>query len=154
MVENGNSGRFYFLGFYGFSISHIQTLKLDSKENWAPKNWCLWNVVWRRLLRVPWIARRSNQLILKKINPEYSLDDLMLKVKFQYLATWCEELTHLKRTWRWERLMAGGDGNRCQARSQHLEFSLQYFGHLMRRADSFEKTLMMGKIEGRRRRGW
>ena len=66
---------------------------------------------WRRLLRVPWTARRSNQSILKEISPEYSLEGLMLKPK------------------------------------------LQYFGHLMRRADSFEKTLMLGGIEGRRRRG-
>ena len=68
--------------------------------------WC-----WRRRLRVPWIARRSNQSILKKINPEYSLEGLMLKLK------------------------------------------LQYFGHLIRRADSLEKSLMLGKIEGRRRQG-
>ena len=68
--------------------------------------WC-----WRRLLRVLWTARRSNQSILKEISPEYSLEGLMLKLK------------------------------------------LQYFGHLMRRTDSFEKTLMLGKIEGRRRRG-
>ena len=67
--------------------------------------------VGKRLLRVPWTARRSNQSILKKIHPEYSLEGLMLKLK------------------------------------------LQYFGHLMQRADSFEKTLMLGKIEGRRRRG-
>ena len=66
---------------------------------------------WRRLLRVPWTARRSNQSILKVINPEYSLEGLMLKLK------------------------------------------LQYFGNLMRRADSLEKTLMLGKTEGRRRRG-
>ena len=66
---------------------------------------------WRRLLRVPWTARRSNQSILKEISPEYSLEGLMLKLK------------------------------------------LQYFGHLMRRADSLEKTLMLGKIEGTRRRG-
>ena len=65
---------------------------------------------WRRLLRVPWIARRFNQSILKEISPEYSLEGLMLKLK------------------------------------------LQYFGHLMRRADSFDKTLMLGKIEGWRRR--
>ena len=64
---------------------------------------------WRRLLRVPWTARRSNQSILKEINPEYSLEGLMLK--------------------------------------------LQYFGHLMQRADSLEKTLKLGRIEGRRRRG-
>ena len=69
--------------------------------------WC-----WRRLLRVPWTARRSNQFILTEISPECSLERLMLKLK------------------------------------------LQYFGHLMWRADSFEKTLMLGKIEGRRRRGW
>ena len=69
--------------------------------------WC-----WRRLLRVPWTARRSNQSILKEIRPEYSLEGLMLKLK------------------------------------------LQYFGHLMWRTDSLEKTLMLGKIEGRRRRGW
>ena len=68
--------------------------------------WC-----WRRLLRVPWTARRSDQSILKEISLEYSLEGLMLKLK------------------------------------------LQYFGHLMRRADSFEKTLIQGKIEGRRRRG-
>ena len=68
--------------------------------------WC-----WRRLLRVPWIARRSNQSILKEIRPGCSLEELMLKLK------------------------------------------LQYFDHLMRRADSFEKTLMLGKIEGGRRRG-
>ena len=67
---------------------------------------------WRRLLRVPWTARRSNQSILKDISPGCSLERLMLKLK------------------------------------------LQYFGHLMRRADSLEKTLMLGKIEGRRRRGW
>ena len=69
--------------------------------------WC-----WRRLLRVPWTARRSNQSILKEISPECSLEGLMLKLK------------------------------------------LQYFGHLMLRADSFEKTLMLGKTEGRRRRRW
>ena len=69
------------------------------------------NSGWRRLLRVPWTARRSNQSILKEISPEYSLERLMLKLK------------------------------------------LQYFGHLMRRADSFEQTLMLGKIEDRRRRG-
>ena len=66
---------------------------------------------WRRLLRVPWTARRSNQSILKEIRPEYSLEGLMLKLKFQY------------------------------------------FGHLMRRTDLLEKTLMLGKMEGRRRRG-
>ena len=71
------------------------------------KKWC-----WRRLLRIPWTARRSNQSILKEISPEYSLEGLRLKVK------------------------------------------LQYFGHLMWRTDSLEKTLMLGKTEGRRRKGW
>ena len=85
--------------------------ELDHKESWAQKNWCFWTVVWGRLLRVPWIARRSNQSILKEISPGNSLEGLMLKLK------------------------------------------LQYFGHLMRRADSLEKTLMLGKIEGRRRKG-
>ena len=68
--------------------------------------WC-----WRRLLRVPGTARRSNQSILKEISPECSLEGLMLKLKLQSLATWCEELTHLKRPWCWERLKAGRDGD-------------------------------------------
>ena len=83
---------------------------IKKAEHWridAFERWC-----WRRLLRVPWTARRSNQSILKEINLEYSLEGLMLKLK------------------------------------------LQYFGHLMQRADSLQKTLMLGRIEGRRRRGW
>ena len=83
--------------FYFYSKHEIYVFEL----------WC-----WRRLLRVPWTAQRSNQSILKEISPEYSLEGLMLKLK------------------------------------------LQYFGHLMQRANSLEKTLMLGKIEGRRRRGW
>ena len=67
--------------------------------------------LWRRFLRVPWTARRSNQSILKEISPEYSLEGLMLKLKFQYLITWCKELTHWKRPWCWERLQAGGEGD-------------------------------------------
>ena len=94
---------------YGFSSSHVWTWELDHKEGWAPKNWCFWTV---EKTRVPWTARRSSQLILKEINPEYSLERLMLKLK------------------------------------------LQYFGHLMRRTNSLEKTVMLGKIELRRRRGW
>ena len=86
--------------------------ELDYKESWEPKIdaselWC-----WRRLLRVPWTAKRSNQSILKEISPGCSLEELMLKLK------------------------------------------LQYFGHLIWRTDSLEKTLLLGKIEGRRRRGW
>ena len=96
---------------YGFSSSHVWIWELDYKESWVLKIdafelWC-----WRRLLRVPWTARRSSQSILKEISPEYSLEGLMLKLK------------------------------------------LQYFGNLMWRTDSFEKTLMLGKIEGGRRRG-
>ena len=67
--------------------------------------WC-----WRRLLRVPWTARWPSQSILKEISPEYSLEGLMLKLKLQYLATWCKELTHWKRPWCWERLKPGGKG--------------------------------------------
>ena len=83
------------------------TKKAECKRIDAFELWC-----WRKLLRVPWTARRSNQSILKEIGPEYSLEGLMLKLK------------------------------------------LQYFGHLMWRTDLLEKTLMLGKIESRRRRGW
>ena len=71
----------------------------------AFKLWC-----WRRLLRVPWSARRSNMSTVKGINPEYSLEGLVLKLKHQYLTTWCKELTHWKRPWCWERLKAWGEG--------------------------------------------
>ena len=96
---------------YGFSSSYVWMWELDYKESWASKNWCFELWYWRRLFRVSWTVRRSNQLILKEINPEYSLVGLMLKLK------------------------------------------IQHFGHLMQRANSLEKTLMLGKIEGRRRRG-
>ena len=86
-------------GCESWTIKKAERRKVDAFELWC----------WRRLLRVPWTARRSNQAILKEINPEYSLKGLMLK--------------------------------------------LQYFGHLIQRADSLEKTLMLGKIEGRKRRG-
>ena len=87
-------------GCESWTVKKVEHRRIDAFELWC----------WRRLLRVPWTARRSNQSILKEISP--SLEGLMLKLK------------------------------------------LQYFGHLMRRADSLEKTLIMGKIEGRRRRGW
>ena len=89
-------------GCESWTIKKAECRRID-----AFKLWC-----WRRLLGVPWTARRCNQSLLKEISPEYSLDGLMLKLKFQY------------------------------------------FGHLMRRTDSFEKTLMLGMIEGGRRRGW
>ena len=84
-----------------WTVKKAEHQRIDDFELWC----------WRRLLRVPWIARRSNQSILKEISPEYALEGLMLKLK------------------------------------------LQYFGHLMRRTDSLVKTVMLGKIEGRRRRG-
>ena len=89
-------------GCESWTIKKAECRRIDAFELWC----------WRRLLRVPWTARRSNQSILKVISPEYSLEGLMLKLK------------------------------------------LQYFGHLMRRADSLEKILMLGKIKDRRRRGW
>ena len=88
-------------GCESWTIKKAERGRIDAFEVWC----------WRRLLRVPWTARRSNQSILKEISPGYSLEGLMLKLK------------------------------------------LQYFGHLMRRADSLEKTMMLGKIEGKRRRG-
>ena len=95
---------------YGFSSSHVWMWKLDYKvECWRIDTFELW--CWERLLRVPWTARRSNQFILKEINPECSLERPMLKLK------------------------------------------LQYFGHWLWRSDSFEKTLMLEKIEGGKRRG-
>ena len=96
---------------YGFSSSDVWMWELDHKEGWVPKNLKFWTVVRRRLLSIPWAARRSNQSILKEINPEYSLEGLMLKLKVQYLVTWCEGLTHLKRPWCWARLKAGGEGD-------------------------------------------
>ena len=89
-------------GCESWTIKKAEHRRIDAFELWC----------WRKLLRVPWTARRSNQSILKEISPEYSLEGLMLKLK------------------------------------------LLYFGHLMQRTDSFEKILMLGKMEGRRRRGW
>ena len=81
--------RHYFAGLtsqsYGFSSSHVWMWKLDHKEGWMPNN-CFLAVVWRRLLRVPWTVRRSNQSLLKEISLEYSLKALMLKLKHQYLG--------------------------------------------------------------------
>ena len=79
--------------------------KAECWKNDAYKLWC-----WRRLLRVPWIARRSNQSILREFNPEYSLEGLMLKWSSNTLGTWCKELIHWKRPWCWERLRARGEG--------------------------------------------
>ena len=80
--------------------------KTDFQRIDAFELWC-----WRRFLTIPWTARRSNQSILKKSNPEYSLEGLMLKPKLNTLVTWCEEPTHWKRLWCWERLKAKGEGD-------------------------------------------
>ena len=79
-------------------------------EHWRINAFELW--CWRRLLRVPWTARRSNQSILKEINPDYSLEGLMLKLKLNILATWCKQLTRWKRPWCWERLKVGREGDK------------------------------------------
>ena len=92
---------------YGFSGSHVWIWELDYKESWAPKNWCFELWCWRRLLRVPWTTRRSNQSILKEISPGCSLEGLMLKLKLQYFS----HLTYWKRPWCWERLKAGEEGD-------------------------------------------
>ena len=93
---------------YGFSSIHVWMWELDHKEHQRIDAFELW--CWRRLLRVPWAARRSNQSILKEINPEYSLEGMMFW-NSNTLATWCKELTHRKRPWCWERLKAGGEGD-------------------------------------------
>ena len=89
-------------GCKSWTIKKAEHRRIDAFELWC----------WRRLLSVPWIARRSNQSILKEISPEYSLEGLMLKLRLQTLATGCEELTHWKRTCCWERLKAGEGDNR------------------------------------------
>ena len=96
---------------YGFSSSHILVWQLEYKENEHRRIGAseLW--FWKRLLRVPWTARRSNQSILKEISPGCSLEGVMLKLKLSTLATSCEELTHWKRLWCWEGLGAGGEGD-------------------------------------------
>ena len=110
---------------YGFPYMYVRfsmyvyeswTIKKgESRRIGSLKLWC-----WRRLLRVPWTTRRSNQSILKKINPEYSLERLMLKLKLHTLATWCKELTHWKRPRCWERLKAEGDNRGQDGRTASL----------------------------------
>ena len=85
----------------------IWTIK--KAEHWRIEAFEMW--YWRRLLRVPWSARRSNQSILRETSPRCSLEGLMLKLNSNTLATWCEELSHLKRPWCWERLKARGEGD-------------------------------------------
>ena len=88
-------------GCESWTIKKVEHWRIDAFELWC----------WRRLLRVPWTAWRSNQSILKEISPEYSLEGPMLKLNANTLATWCEELIHWKSPWWWERLKAGGEGD-------------------------------------------
>ena len=87
-------------GCESWTIKQTESRRIDAFELWC----------WRRLLRVPWTARRSNQSILKEISPEYSLEGLILKLKTP-MATWCKEPAHWKRPWCWERFKAGGEGD-------------------------------------------
>ena len=89
---------------YGFSSSHVWMWELDYKESWVPKNWCFWTVVWRKLLRVPWTARRSNQSILKEICSGCLLEGLMLKLKLQYFGHLMRRADLFEKPWCWERL--------------------------------------------------
>ena len=93
---------------YGFSSSHVWMWELDYKVGWTLKNWCFELRCWRRLLRVHWTARRSNQSSLKEINPEYSLEGQMLKLKFQYFDHRMRWADSMEKTWFWARLKAGG----------------------------------------------
>ena len=98
---------------YGFSSNHVWMWELDHKESWALKNWCFWTVVLEKTLESSLDCKEIKPVNpnLKEISPEYSLEGLMLKLKLQYFGTWCEELTHLKRPWWWERLKAGREGD-------------------------------------------
>ena len=88
-------------GCESWTIKQAEHLRIDAFELWC----------WRRLLRILWTARRSNQSILKEISLEFSLEGLICSWNYNTLATWCKELTHLKRPWCWERLKAGGEGD-------------------------------------------
>ena len=90
-------------------IYGCESWTVKKAERWRIDTFELW--CWRRLLRVPWNSRRSNQFILKEISPEYSLEGLMLKLKLQYFGRLMREQIHLKRPWCWERLKAGGKGD-------------------------------------------
>ena len=95
----------------GFSSGHVWMWELDYKENWAPKNWCFWTVVFKKTLENPLTTRRSNQSILKEISPGCSLEGLIISWNPNTLATSYEELTHWKRLWCWEGLGSEGEGD-------------------------------------------
>ena len=92
-----------------FSSFHIWMWQLEHKEWWEMKHWRFWTVVLDKNLECPLDYKEIHPIMLKEINPEYSLEGLMLKLKLQYLANWYEELTHQKRPYYWERLKAGGE---------------------------------------------
>ena len=192
---------------YGFSSGHVWMWELDHKENWMPKNWCFWTLVLEKTVESPWAARRSNQSILKKINPEYSRPTLcnpmdytaygilqariLEWVTFPYSRVFSQPrdlnpgLPHCRRILC--QLSHKGSPKILKCVVYHfsgdlpnpgiepgslelqvnslttelsgkeglmLKLNCQYFWHLMQRANSLEKTLTLGKIEVRRRRGW
>ena len=96
---------------YSFSSSHVWMWEFNDKESWVPKNWCFELWYWRRLLRVPWTARRSNQSIPKDINPEFSFEGLMLKMELQYSSHLMWRTDSLEKPWFWERMKVRGEGN-------------------------------------------
>ena len=102
---------------YGFSNSHIWMWELEYKESWAPKNWCFETWCWRRLLRVPWAARRSNQSILKEISPEYLLEGLMLKLKLQYFGHLMWRTDSLEK-WCFSLMLGKTEGRRIRGRQR------------------------------------
>ena len=104
LLNKGLSSQSYGFTVVVYGCEHWTVKKADCQRIDAFELWC-----WRRLLRVPWTARRSNQSILKEISSEHSLEGLMLELNSSTLATWCKELTHWKRPWCWERLRAGGE---------------------------------------------
>ena len=152
---------------FPWTVKKAEGRRIDAFELWC----------WRRLLRVPWTARRSNQSIVKEISPGCSLKGMMLKLKLQYFGHLMQRVDSLKKT-----LMLGGTGGGrrrgrqrmrwldgitrrsnksilkeislgCSLEGMMLKLKLQYFGHLMQRVDSLEKILMLGGTRGRRRRG-
>ena len=90
-------------------VHRCESWTVKKAEHWRIDAFGLW--CWRRLLRIPWTSRRSNQSILKEINPEYSLEGLMLKLKLQYFGHLIRRVNHWKRPWCWERLRARGEGS-------------------------------------------
>ena len=96
---------------YGFSSSHVWMWELDYKENWALKNWCFWTVLLEKTLQSPLNCKEVQPVNPKGNQSWIFLEGLMVKLKLQYLGTWCKELTHWKRPWCWERLKAGVEGD-------------------------------------------